>query len=397
MSKRRAGLFKRVRTNGAYEWYIDKRVKHFGRLCESTGTSDEAEAERYLAWRLERIREAAIYGTRQRRTFRDAATKYLTDFAWKRSIERDARALKDMDPFIGELWLDCIHNDSFKKYLETRRRGSKDRKPLAAGTLNRHLAVARRILTLAARLWRDEGSNLTWLAQAPLIQLEKKRKARPPYPLDWAEQRLLFGELAGHLQRVALFKVNTGLRMRELCSLRWEWEQRIPELDTPEIKRTVFVLPESVTKNQEARVVVLNDVAQSIVEEARSQHPEFVFTFVNRKGKRVAFTRLTNSGWRAARRRAAARYEEELKKPTPPGFARVRVHDLRHTFGRRLRKAGVGLEDRQDLLGHRSGRMTTHYSAAEIGNLLEAVNRMEKSRESPASTVLRVVAERVSA
>lgn len=34
--------------------------------------------------------------------------------------------------------------------------------------------------------------------------------------------------------------------------------------DTPEIKRTVFVLPESVTKNQEARVVVLNDVAQRI-------------------------------------------------------------------------------------------------------------------------------------
>lgn len=53
--------------------------------------------------------------------------------------------------------------------------------------------------------------------------------------------------------------------------------------------------------------------------------------------------------------------------------------------------AGVSLEDRQDLLGHRSGRMTTHYSAAEIGNLLSAVNRLTTSRESHAGTVLRIV------
>jgi hypothetical protein len=51
----------------------------------------------------------------------------------------------------------------------------------------------------------------------------------------------------------------------------------------------------------------------------------------------------------------------------------------------------VGLEDRQDLLGHKSSRMTTHYSAAELGNLLSAANLATKSRESPARTVLHVV------
>ena len=38
----------------------------------------------------------------------------------------------------------------------------------------------------------------------------------------------------------------------------------------------------------------------------------------------------------------------------------------------RLRAAGVGFEDRQDLPGHRSGRITTHYSAAELSRLIEA-------------------------
>jgi len=42
--------------------------------------------------------------------------------------------------------------------------------------------------------------------------------------------------------------------------------------------------------------------------------------------------------------------------------------------------AGVSYEDRQDLLGHRSGRITTHYSQAELSNLLEAANLIIQSR-----------------
>jgi len=60
----------------------------------------------------------------------------------------------------------------------------------------------------------------------------------------------------------------------------------------------------------------------------------------------------------------------------------VRTHDLKHTFGRRLRSAGVSFEDGQDLLGHKSGRITTHYSQAEFENLIAAANKVcgEESR-----------------
>jgi integrase len=65
-------------------------------------------------------------------------------------------------------------------------------------------------------------------------------------------------------------------------------------------------------------------------------------------------------------------------------------HDLKHTYGRRLRTAGVSFEDRQDLLGHRSGRITTHYSAVELSKLLEAANRVcEADRRQPELVVLR--------
>lgn len=61
------------------------------------------------------------------------------------------------------------------------------------------------------------------------------------------------------------------------------------------------------------------------------------------------------------------------------------MHNLRHTFGRRLRSAGIPLETRKALLGHANGNITTHYSAAELQELIDAAvaiaNRGE--RETP--------------
>ena len=61
------------------------------------------------------------------------------------------------------------------------------------------------------------------------------------------------------------------------------------------------------------------------------------------------------------------------------GLPQVRVHDLKHTFGRRLRAAGISFDDRQDLLGHRSGRITTHYSAAELSRLIAAADSVART------------------
>ena len=72
------------------------------------------------------------------------------------------------------------------------------------------------------------------------------------------------------------------------------------------------------------------------------------------------------------------------------GLPQVCVHDLKHTFGRRLRAAGVGFKDRQDLLGRRSGRITTHDSAAELDRLIEAAGAVaEQNGRKPELVVLR--------
>jgi hypothetical protein len=75
----------------------------------------------------------------------------------------------------------------------------------------------------------------------------------------------------------------------------------------------------------------------------------------------------------------------------PAGFKSIRVHDLKHTFGYRLRAAGVRFEDRKTLLGHKASHVTTHYSAADLETLISHADKVCElgSRKSPALSIMR--------
>ncbi len=105
--------------------------------------------------------------------------------------------------------------------------------------------------------------------------------------------------------------------------------------------------------------------------------------------KQVSLTTLNRS---LERVRTGSRYAKKFGRPASWCFAHARVHDLLHTFGRRLRATGVSEETRKVLLGHRNGDITTHYSAAELAELITAVNEIDRSLETPAITLLRTAA-----
>ncbi|OGA03077.1 MAG: hypothetical protein A3H35_03640 [Betaproteobacteria bacterium RIFCSPLOWO2_02_FULL_62_17] len=239
---------------------------------------------------------------------------------------------------------------------------------------------------------------MTWLQTAPLITVERNRGARKAYPLSWEEQDLLFGELPDLNREMAIFKVNTGMRDQEVCSLQWSWELKVDALGV-----SVFVIPRELVKNREDRLVVLNSVAREVVEQMRGRHLQYVFAYqrprtrspdVYAKPQKTArrVDTMNNTAWQNARKRAAQMYRERLGRDAPWGFAHVRIHDLKHTFGRRLRAAGVQEETRAVLLGHKTRSMPTHYSVAELAELLAAVNRIDRSLATPAITLLRAAA-----
>lgn len=357
MGQKVAGIY--PAKNGTWEvdkWWRGARLRHSGFVSFE-------EAERWLIARLAERREVVIHGARQVRTFDAAAAHYVTTHQGKVSIETEIHLLKSLMPFIGNLNLQEIHDGTLAPYVQARLADGRAHK-----TINLALGVVRRILNLAANVWRDEKGR-TWLETAPAVTLlPLVGFQREPRTISWAAQRALLPELPDHLARMALFILNTGVRDDVVCNLRWEWEIQVPELGI-----SVFEVPRRHVKGRRlVRVVVCNSVAQSVIESCRGRHEEFVFVWRRERVKNTdeapampyqPISRMSNTGWENAR--AAA------------GLGDLHVHDLRHTVGMRLREAGVAEGTVSDILWHSTGSMTRHYSVAQLVELHGALEKIK--------------------
>lgn len=287
-----------------------------------------------------------------------------------------------LNQWVGDVPLNEVCNDSFEDFkadrLAGRSRDGLQARKVKPATVNRSLEVVCTVLNRAARVWRSNGKP--WLSTAPLIEmLDEEATKRKPHPLSWAEQGKLFSLLPPHLERMALFAVNTGARDDNICGLRWAWEREVPE-----IGRSVFLVPAAEFKGKRDHVLILNDVAWQIVQSQRGKHSDFVFVYRRERVRNLErepemqyrrIETMNNTAFQTARTKA--------------GLS-VRVHDLRHTFGLRLRAAGVAAEDRKLLLGHSvAGDMEQLYATAEIARLVEMANKVQDTRDR--TTLLRVV------
>ena len=351
-------------TRGIYPdgdlWQVDKwwrktRLRQRGFLTFE-------EADRWLIKRLDELRAVALHGERQARTFDEAAAHYLLTHEAKTSIVTETILLQGVMPYIGHLELHQVHDGTLAPFITARLAQGRAHK-----TVNLALGVVRRILRLAATAWRDAVGR-TWLHQAPAIgMLPLVGHQREPRPITWAEQRALLPQLPAHTARMALFVLNTGVRDDVVCSLRWEWEIRVPELGV-----SVFEVPRRHVKGRRrTRVVVCNSVAQSVVESMRGLHETHVFVWRRERVKRLneapampyrPVGTMNNTAWQRARKAA--------------GLGDLHVHDLRHTVGMRLREAGVPEGTIADLLWHSTQTMTRHYSVAQIVELHGALEKI---------------------
>jgi integrase len=354
MGRQQDGIYRDRQGN----WWVDK-VYRGTRLRQCFGQNLE-EAQSWLIHQLEQLRQSHLFGVRAKRTFDDAAAKYLLDHQDKVSIESDIYHLERLMPYIGQYTLDQIHDGTLEAFVRERKaRG------LANKTINLGLTLVRRMLNLAARKWRDDNGK-TWLETPPLLTLLPLiGHQREPRPITWAEQRELIPRLPDHLARMVLFDLNTGVRDEVVCGLKWEWEIAVPELGI-----SVFEIPrESVKGRKRSRVLVCNSVAQSIIESVRGMHEEFVFVWT-RGVKKVyvggSMETMNNTAWQRARKEI--------------GIPDLHIHDLRHTVGMRLREAEVREETIADILWHVRPGITAHYSVAQCAELVDALNRITDER-----------------
>ena len=279
--------------------FIDKRYLGV-RIGLRVGTVSQEQAEERLRTEMSRVESDLARKANARPTFTDCAVRYIEQSRGKRSIDVIKWHVALLQRYIGDFEPQKIHDQTLEPFIKAR---------LAAGasatTINRSLEVLRTILNRAARSYRDPDGR-AWLETLPPLITMLAENPRSPYPLTWQEQDALFRRLPAHLAPMALFAVNTGLRDSNVCGLQWQWEVAVSE-----VGRSVFVIPPEAFKTKRPHVVVLNDVAWSIIESQRGKHPIWVFPY---RGRRIGT--MNNNGWQQARREA--------------GLPLVRVHDLRH-------------------------------------------------------------------
>ena len=102
--------------------------------------------------------------------------------------------------------------------------------------------------------------------------------------------------------------------------------------------------------------------AKRIVDYMRGRDPDVVFP-------RTSISKTLNKSW------VAAGLPDDR-------YTKKGIHNLRHTYGYRLRAEGVIGEDRDALLGHHNRSLTQHYAVPDIKRLAELSERVTVRRDT---------------
>jgi integrase len=256
----------------------------------------------------------------------------------KRSWLRDKQMLKHLSHFLGsERQIGEIAAADIEGYKLHRR------KEVSGSTVNRELALLKRMLNLAIDWDLYLGSN-------PVRKVKFFQEINTGFRvLSKEEEKKFLANATPYIQDIALFALNTGLRIGEILSLKWEG------VDLEKNLLTVFA-----EKTHKIRPVPINSEAGRVLEFwTLGRKNEFVF-YNHETGK--PFVDL-KTGFALACRKA------EIEGVT--------WHTLRHTFASRLLNRGVDIVTVQQLLGHSTVIVTMRYTHTNLDSKKAAVAKLE--------------------
>lgn len=325
-------------------WYARFTAPGGDRIFVTTGTTDRRAAEEFEARLKSELYRTQKLGEAPRRTWQEAVLRWVKYRANKRSLARDIREFRWLDPILGSLHLDQIRGEVIDRIITARMALNPDTgKAATAATCNRTLALVRAVLRAAHGEWE-------WLAKVPRIRLLPEPVKAPRW-LTPGEAERLVRELPAHLVRMLRFALATGLRDQNVTKLTWAQVSG----------RAVSITAES-AKGKRSMVVPLNEEALAVLEECRGDHPVWVFTYRpavagGAVGEPRPILRPNNSAFRKAVARA--------------GLSGVNWHTLRHTWASWHAQAGTSPLVLKELGGWSSLSMVLRYAHLGQSHLAE--------------------------
>jgi len=216
-------------------------------------------------------------------------------------------------------------------------------KEVTPTTTNKDISCLKHMYTKAAE-WGYLTRN-----PAKEVKLLKEPPGRLRY-LEPEEIKKLLDACTPYLRPIVVTALNTGMRKGEILNLKWS------DVDLKNRKITLFN-----TKNNEMRMIPVNKTLCQELTVLKSNCQNEGYVFCNAVNQQP-FKDIKKS------------FTSALKKCDIKDF---RFHDLRHTFASRLVMKGVDLRTVQQLMGHKSIKMTMRYSHLSPGHLQDSVEKLD--------------------
>lgn len=331
-------LFRRGKT-----WWIDFTTPRGERVRSSARTDDKIQAQelhdklKAEAWRVCKL------GEKPRRTWDEAALKWLTETKHKATHHEDLAKVRWLQHFLRGRPLDSIDRELIVRIGEAKASEA------SLSTANRYLALVRAVLRKAVFEWE-------WIDRAPKVKLFRERTRRVRW-ITPEQVRALLAELPTHQRDVVLFALATGLRQGNV--VRLEWSQ-------VDLARGVAWIYADQAKGGRDIHVSLNSTALEVLSRQVGKHPERVFTF---RGRPISWA--NTRAWREALKRA--------------GIVDFRWHDIRHTWASWLVQNGTPLYVVQEMGAWQSEGMVRRYAhlgPAHLAQHAEVITAMLKGTNS---------------
>lgn len=317
-------------------WWI-KITINGKQIQRSTKTADRRKAQEFHDTLSSDIWKQAQLGEKPKYLWEDAVVRWIQETSHKATQHDDLMHLRWLDIYLRGKKLDSITRDDIDLITHSR-----IKEGVTNATANRTLAVIRAILRKACNEWE-------WIVKAPKIKLlpEPKRRIRWLTP---DEAGRLLAELPEHLNAMARFTLETGLRQANVSGLTWS------QVDID--RKCAWIHPDQ-AKAKKAIPVPLSQTAIEIIKEQAGKHKEFIFTYEGNK-----ILNVSTRAWRNALNRA--------------GIEDFRWHDLRHTWASWMVQRGCPLHVLQELGGWSNYEMVQRYAHLNSDHLAGYVTDMIK-------------------
>ena len=312
-------------------WYINFYYQG-QRIQECVGQASKTVAKEVEAKRKAEVIEGRYDLNKVKLTplFETFLDQYLEIYSKQnkrpRSYLRDITSSKPLKEYFKGKRLADITAWHIEKYKPLRR------EDVSPATVNRELALLRHMLNIAVewgklkespfkgvKLFKENNGRMRILSPEQEIILFEAIRANPNTP---------------YLEDIVITALNSGMRRSEILTLK---------KDMLNFKEGYILVEE--TKSGEARKIPMNERLTKTLKKTMDKNLKSPYVFCKDDGSPFGNIRKG--------------FDKAVKKTRLDG---LRFHDLRHTFASRLVMAGVDIITVQQLLGHKTLRMTMRYS-----------------------------------